>query len=286
MMRDSISRKIFMAINYTFFLIFSLSIIVPFINILTISLSETKMMTSSGFQLFPNKIYLGAYKQLFTTGSLIRPFINSIIITGMGLATSLFFTITFAYAIMKKDLIGLNVVLVIIMIPFFFGGGMIPNYLLIRDLGLMNSYWAVTLPKAIGFTYLLLTRNYFRSIPESLSESARIDGAGEWKIIFMVMLPLSKPIIAAIALFYGVSYWNEWFKVILYIYDQNKFTFQVVLRNLVVESQNVGSGTGGQEVGENIKMAMTVVGMIPILIVYPLLQKHFAKGILVGSIKG
>ena len=285
-MRDSTSRKIFMAFNYTIFIIFSFSIIIPFINIITISLSETKMMTSSGFQLFPGKIYLGAYRDLFTRGSLVRPFLNSIIITGMGLATSLFFTVTFGYAIMKRDLIGLNVILVIIMIPFFFGGGMIPTYLLIRDLGLMNSYWAVTFPKAIGFTYLLLTRNYFRSIPDSLSESARIDGAGEWRIIFKVMLHLSKPIIAAIALFYGVSYWNEWFNVILYIYDQDKFTFQVVLRNLVVESQNVETGSGGTEVAENIKMAMTMVGMIPILIVYPLLQKHFTKGILVGSIKG
>jgi putative aldouronate transport system permease protein len=185
---------------------------------------------------------------------------------------------------MKKDLIGLNVILVFIMIPYFFSGGMIPTYLLVRDLGLINSYWSVILPSAIGFSNLLLTRNYFRTIPDSLSESARIDGAGEWKIIFKVMLPLSKPIIAAISLFYGVSYWNEWFKVILYIYDQNKFTFQVVLRNLVVESQNVGSGT--EEVAENIKMAMTIVGMIPIVIVYPLLQKHFTKGILVGSIKG
>jgi putative aldouronate transport system permease protein len=285
-MRDTTSRKIFMFFNYAFFIIFSLSIILPFLSILTISFSETKMMTATGFQLFPKKIYLGAYKDLFTRGSLIRPFLNSIIVTVMGLATSLFFTITFGYAIMKRDLIGLNAILYYIMIPFFFSGGMIPTYLLIKDLGLMNSYWAVTLPKAIGFSYLLLTRNYFRSIPDSLSESARIDGAGEWKIIFSIMLPLSKPIIAAISLFYGVSYWNEWFKVILYIYDQNKYTFQVVLRNLVVESQYVESGSGGTEVGENIKMAMTMVGMIPILIVYPLLQKHFTKGILVGSIKG
>ncbi|NLO38525.1 MAG: carbohydrate ABC transporter permease [Ruminiclostridium sp.] len=282
-MKDSISRKIFIVCNYIFFIIFSLTIILPFINIITISLSETKMM---GFQLFPSKLYFGAYKDLFTRGSLVRPFVNSIIITVMGLATSLFFTITFGYAIMKKDLIGLNVILVIIMIPYFFNGGMIPNYLLVRDLKLINTYWAVVLPKAIGFTYLLLARNYFRSLPESLSESARMDGAGEWRILFKIMLPLSKPIIAAISLFYGVSYWNEWFKVILYIYDQSKFTFQVVLRNLVVESQNVQTGTGTQEVGENIKMAMTLVGMIPILIVYPLLQKHFAKGILVGSVKG
>jgi len=241
-------------------------------------------MTSTGFRLFPSKIYFGAYTTLISRGSLIRPFINSILVTAMGLVTSLFFTITFGYAIMKKDLIGLNVILVFIMIPYFFSGGMIPTYLLVRDLGLINSYWSVILPSAIGFSNLLLTRNYFRTIPDSLSESARIDGAGEWKIIFKVMLPLSKPIIAEISLFYGVSYWNEWFKVILYIYDQNKFTFQVVLRNLVVESQNVGSGT--EEVAENIKMAMTIVGMIPIVIVYPLLQKHFTKGILVGSIKG
>jgi len=284
MMRSSISRKIFMAFNYIFFTLFCLSIIIPFLNIISISLSETVVMTSTGFRLFPSKIYFGAYTTLISRGSLIRPFINSILVTAMGLVTSLFFTITFGYAIMKKDLIGLNVILVFIMIPYFFSGGMIPTYLLVRDLGLINSYWSVILPSAIGFSNLLLTRNYFRTIPDSLSESARIDGAGEWKIIFKVMLPLSKPIIAAISLFYGVSYWNEWFKVILYIYDQNKFTFQVVLRNLVVESQNVGSGT--EEVAENIKMAMTIVGMIPIVIVYPLLQKHFTKGILVGSIKG
>lgn len=286
--RNSISRKLFVIFNYLFLTFYALMVVFPFMHLLTISLSHTADLRL-GFQLFPQNPTLDAYKAIFSNRYiLIQPFLNSIYVTVTGVAIALIMHTTFAYVLAKKDLKGLNLILVYIMIPWFFSGGMIPEYLLIKKLGMINTYWALTVPSAISFGNLLLVRNYMRSIPESLSESARLDGANEFQILMKVIVPLSAPILAAIGLFEGVGLWNQYFKVILYIHDPKKMTLQVVLRSLVLESAVPQQTSGGivMEVTENVKMAMTVVGMIPVLLVYPFIQKHFTKGIIVGSIKG
>lgn len=289
-MSNSLSRQTFNVLNILFLIIYAAMVILPFMNLITISLSRPADL-KRGFQLFPENPTLDAYRAIFSNKYiLIQPFLNSIFVTAMGVIISLAMQVVFAYVIAQKNLRGQTLIMIYIMIPWFFSGGMIPEYLLIKDLGLMNTYWALTLPPAIKFGNLLLIRNYIRSIPASLSESARLDGAGELKILSKIILPLSVPILAAISLFVGVSYWNQYFSVILYIHDTAKMTFQVVLRSLVLESavpqQKSGSGAIVMEVNENVKMAMTFVGIIPILIVYPFIQKHFTKGIIVGSIKG
>lgn len=287
MQDNSISRRIFVVFNYLFLTLYTLIIIFPFLNLITISLSHTSDLRL-GFQLFPNNPTFDAYKAIFSNRFiLIQPFFNSVYVTVSGVIISLIMHATFAYVLAKRDLKGLNLIIIYIMIPWFFSGGMIPEYLLIKRLGLINTYWSLTIPSAISFGNLLLVRNYIRSLPESLSESARLDGASELQILIRIIVPLSVPILAAIGLFEGVGLWNQYFKVILYIYDSKKMTFQVVLRSLVLESA-VPEQTSGivMEVTDNVKMAMTFVGMLPILIVYPFIQKHFTKGIIVGSIKG
>lgn len=284
-MQQNVGRKTFNFFNYTFLAIYSIAIIFPFMNLLTISLSHTANLRQ-GFQLFPSNPTLHAYKTIFSSKHmLIQPFLNSMYVTATGVVMALFMQTLFAYVLAKKDLLGLNMIIIYIMIPWFFGGGMIPNYLLIKNLGLINTYWALTIPGAISFGNLLLIRNFMRSIPDSLSESARLDGAKEYEILLKIIIPLSVPIIAAIGLFEGVGYWNQYFNAVLYLYEPKKLTFQVVLRNIIVESETLGKESQ-MEVTENIKMAMTFVGMLPVLIAYPFVQKHFTKGIIVGSIKG
>jgi len=288
-MKDNyLSRRIFIGFNYTFLVLFSLFVFLPFWSTFLVSLTREQNLRL-GFSLFPKEIYLGSYRLLFKEGNIIRAFFNSLKVTGMGIAMTLFFTMTFAYTVTRKDLYGLNQIYIFMLIPGYFSGGMIPMYLLIRNLRMLNTYWALTVPSSVSFYYILLTRNYFRTIPFDLIESARIDGAKEMRIIFSIMMPLAAPIIAAVTLFSGVSFWNQYFTAVLYINDFRKMTYQVILREMLAEMQidvmQIGE-TGKQEIGESLKMAATYLGFLPVLIAYPFAQKYFTKGIIVGSIKG
>ncbi|GJM71648.1 hypothetical protein HMSSN036_38640 [Paenibacillus macerans] len=215
----------------------------------------------------------------------------SIYVTLVGTIVNLFFTVTMAYPMARRNLMGRNLILNLVIFTMLFGGGMIPTYLVIRDLQLLDTLNSLILPGAISAFNLIIVKNFFQELPPELEDAAKIDGCNELGLLWRIVLPLSKPVLATFTLFYAVGHWNNFFSALLYINDPAKWPLQVMLRQIVMLSQAAGDinsmdPTFVQPPEQSIKMAVIVVGTIPILCVYPFLQKHFAKGVLLGSIKG
>ena len=225
------------------------------------------------------------YETVFETGLIARPLLNSLFVTSVSVVISMLLTVMMAYPLSRTDLVGRSKLNFIVMLPMMISLGFLPGYMLIQDLGLMNSYWALILPGAIVTNNVIIMRNFFGTIPKSLIESAQLDGASETRILFGIVVPLSKPSIATISMFYLVSNWNEYFNVILYIRERSRQTLQVVLRQIVMENENMEGLTGGIY-ATNIQYTVVVIAMIPILLVYPFVQRYFTKGIMMGSVKG
>jgi len=207
----------------------------------------------------------------------------------VGTLVQLAFTVTMAYPLAKKTLRGRNVILSLVVFAMVFSGGMIPTFLLVKDLGLLNSYWALILPAAINPFSLIIIKNFFQELPAELEESAKMDGATEIGILWRILLPLSKPVLATFALFYAVGIWNDFMSPLLYLSDNSKWTLQMYLRQVTAASDLLGTGNVDPNYippEQGIKFAVIVVATLPILIFYPFLQKHFAKGMLIGSVKG
>lgn len=282
----------FEVINYTFFTLVCIAMLFPLWNVILISFTDYRDYVLNPLMIFPGKITLEAYKYIFATDELLQSLFVTIKITLGGTAISMFISVPGAYTLSKKSLPGRSILNTMVIFTLFFNGGIIPNFLLIRKLNLYNTLWALIIPMAINTWYLLIMRSYFSQLPSSLEESARIDGANDFTILYRIIVPISKPIIATFILFYGVERWNEWWHAMMYINDTKKYPLQLLLRNMIV--QNYASAQMASQYRssasfvskENIKMATAVVATVPIVIVYPFLQKHFAKGILVGSIKG
>ncbi|NLM26890.1 MAG: carbohydrate ABC transporter permease [Clostridiaceae bacterium] len=282
----------FEVINYTFFTLVCIAMLFPLWNVILISFTDYRDYVLNPLMIFPGKITLEAYKYIFATDELLQSLFVTIKITLGGTAISMFISVPGAYTLSKKSLPGRSILNTMVIFTLFFNGGIIPNFLLIRKLNLYNTLWALIIPMSINTWYLLIMRSYFSQLPSSLEESARIDGANDFTILYRIIVPISKPIIATFILFYGVERWNEWWHAMMYINDTKKYPLQLLLRNMIV--QNYASAQMASQYRssasfvskENIKMATAVVATVPIVIVYPFLQKHFAKGILVGSIKG
>lgn len=282
----------FEVINYTFFTLVCIAMLFPLWNVILISFTDYRDYVLNPLMIFPGKITLEAYKYIFATDELLQSLFVTIKITLGGTAISMFISVPGAYTLSKKSLPGRSILNTMVIFTLFFNGGIIPNFLLIKKLNLYNTLWALIIPMSINTWYLLIMRSYFSQLPSSLEESARIDGANDFTILYRIIVPISKPIIATFILFYGVERWNEWWHAMMYINDTKKYPLQLLLRNMIV--QNYASAQMASQYRssasfvskENIKMATAVVATVPIVIVYPFLQKHFAKGILVGSIKG
>lgn len=216
----------------------------------------------------------------------------SVYITVIGTLVNLFFTVTMAYSLAKRGLYGRNLVLNLVIFSMLFGGGMIPTYLVVKELHLLDSLWALMLPGAISAFNLIIVKNFFQEIPKEIEEAGRIDGCSELGLLGRIVLPLSMPVLATFTLFYAVGHWNDFFAALLYINDPEKWPLQVMLRQIVLLSQAAAGDLNSMDPNfvkppdQSIKMAVIVVGTIPILCVYPFLQKHFAKGVLLGSVKG
>jgi len=215
--------------------------------------------------------------------------VTTILVTAVGTLVQLAFTVTMAYPLAKKTLRGRQVILSLVVFAMVFSGGMIPTFLLVKDLGLLNSYWALILPAAINPFSLIIIKNFFQELPQELEESAKMDGATEIGILWRILLPLSKPVLATFALFYAVGIWNDFMSPLLYLSDNSKWTLQMYLRQVTASSDLLGTGNVDPNYippEQGIKFAVIVVATLPILIFYPFLQKHFAKGMLIGSVKG
>lgn len=266
----------------------------PMLNILAISLSEAHAVTRNPLMLYPQNITLEAYKYIFATSILMRSFMITIFVTVVGTFLNLMFTIMAAYGISKTHIPGHAIFVWMMIIPMLFGAGLIPTYLLLKSIGLINSIWVLVILGLVNPFNLILMRNFFWSIPESLEESARIDGASDLVVLWRIILPLSKPVIATIGLFYGVAHWNDYFMGLFYITNNEKWPLQVVLRSIIIDQQMLGMGDSALETSDyqsvvtpqNIKAATIIFAIIPVLAVYPFLQKYFVKGILLGSVKG
>ncbi|WP_199925566.1 carbohydrate ABC transporter permease [Paenibacillus bouchesdurhonensis] len=287
----SMGEKIFDMFNYVFLAMFGLMAILPFIFVISGSFATDAEITKRAVFLIPKTFSLDAYKFIFSTDTIMRSIGVSIYVTVIGTIVNLFFTVTMAYPMARRNLMGRNMILNLVIFTMLFGGGMIPTYLVIRELHLLDTLNSLILPGAISAFNLIIVKNFFQELPPGLEEAAKIDGCNELSLLWKIVLPLSKPVLATFTLFYAVGHWNNFFSALLYINDPSKWPLQVMLRQIVMLSQSAGDmssmdPTFVQPPEQSIKMAVIVVGTIPILCVYPFLQGHFAKGVLLGSIKG
>lgn len=291
MKRKTRRFTVFEGFNYALFTLIALLMVSPIWNVIVISIADYKEYVENPLMLFPKKVTFSAYQQIFATSELLNSLGVSVFITVVGTALSMVCTVCAAYALSKKNLPGRKVIFMFFVITMFFNGGMIPNFLLIKNIGLYDTVWSMILPTVVNTWYLIIMKNFFAAIPGALEESARIDGAGAFRILWSIIVPVSGPIIATIALFYGVEKWNEWWNAMLYLNDANLYPLQLVLRNLIVKDAATSSmltsyiHSGTFVAKESTKMATAVVAILPITLVYPFLQKYFAQGIMVGSIK-
>lgn len=266
--------------------------VLPIWIVLMRSFTPAHLIGKHPLLLWPREPSLEAYKYIFQTPTLLRSFRITVFVTVVGTAINMFLTITAAYGLSKTDVPGNGLMMGFIVFAMLFGAGIVPTYIVVNKLGLIDSLWALMLPNAVSPFNLILMRNYFWSVPAEIEDAARIDGASEWRVLWTIIVPLSMPAIATIGLFYAVGHWNAFFNALFYINDSSKWTLQLLLRSIVIETNLQGMGTATGEVQqrflspENIKAATIVFATVPILAVYPFLQRYFVQGVKLGAIKG
>ena len=273
---------------------FCVTIIFPFWDIVVRSLSSPETANSLKMMLWPKEFSTSSYEFIFRDDAIIRAFFVSVSRTVLGTLLSVLMVCICAYPLSHRNLPGRNVITTYFIITMFFSGGMIPNYINLRDLGLTNTFWVYILPGAVGVYNVLLTRNFIMSLDNGLEEAAMLDGAGYTRILFQIILPLMKPIILTVAMWIAVGHWNSWFDTQIYIRDSSLHTLAYVLQKMRDMTANESKelldymmlNPNAKITSTNVRMATTVVTMLPVMAIYPFIQKHFIKGIMVGSLKG
>lgn len=275
-------------INYFLLLLVSLTCLLPFVYCICISLTDPKVYIPFELYLIPKKFSLSSYQYILSTNSFLNSLKSTVFITVVGTICNLIVTFSMAYVLTKKRVPGYKLFYGMVVVTLFFNAGTIPTYLVIRDLGLLNSQWALILGSLTSAWNLVVVRSFLMSIPASLEESASLDGCTDIGIFLRIVIPLSMPAIATFTLFFAVSHWNTYFKAMLYLSDTRKWTLQQLVKQLVIDSDGMGIGQADDSAPpqETMRMAAVILSMMPILVVYPFLQKHFAKGAMIGSIKG
>ncbi|MFC7621977.1 carbohydrate ABC transporter permease [Microlunatus sp. GCM10028923] len=285
----------FHVINYCILALFAISVVYPLIYVVSSSLSSAEAISTGAVKLFPVGFNVDAYQTIFSAPPLLRGMANSIFYAVAGAVIGTVLTVLCAYPLSRQDLPGRRWLTFFVLIPTLFSAGIIPNYIVVQQLGLLNTVWAIVLPGAMAVFNVIITRTFYQlNIPGELLEAAKIDGASDAQFFFRVALPLSKPIIAVNLLFYAVGQWNGWFSAMLYLTDQNLYPLQLVLREVLtlasVSPTDMGSMSAAefarrQDLFDKLRYALIVVAMIPPLIAYPFVQRHFVKGALIGSLK-
>ncbi len=271
-----------------------LAVLFPLWTVVVTSLSTTQeSIDAGGLVVVPGDLTLRAYTQILSGGVVTRAALVSVGVTAVGTVISVVVSVLAAYGLSRPGSFAHRPILFVFLVTMFFGAGMIPTYLLVSSLDLIDTYWALILPGAVSAFNVLILRNFFMGIDNAILDAARMDGAGDWRILLRIVLPMSKAVVAVVALFYGVGYWNAFFNAMLYINDNTKWPLQLVLRSYVLQGVTLpGSGTGQVDVGAGavtgmpVKMAVMVLAVIPILVVYPFVQRHFTKGVIFGAVKG
>lgn len=282
-------NRLFDAMNYLLLTIVGVVTILPLVHVLAGSVTTVEEMARKPFVLIPTEFSLNAYRYILSTPTIFKALGVSIFVTVIGTLISMFITSLMAYGLTRRDLDGRKFFNLMIVFTMLFHGGLIPSFLVVKQVGLIDSVFAMIIPSAVSAFNLIILRSFFQGLPEGLEESAKLDGCGDFGILFKIVLPLSLPSIATISLFYAVTYWNSYFSAIMYINNADKWPVQVLLRQIVIAASGMAADTDTDFIKppeQTIKMAVIVVSTIPILMVYPFIQKYFAKGALVGSVKG
>ncbi|CAN7663496.1 carbohydrate ABC transporter permease [Paenibacillus qinlingensis] len=286
--RMKTGEKVFTVVNYTLLITVGLICVLPFITLLAKSVSEEAYVVSGQVSLWPMGFQLKAYQVLLSGIDFRTAFTNSLFVAVLGTAIQVFFTACVGYAIAKRDLVGRKAINILYVFTMLFNGGMIPTYMVIKNTGLINHLWVLIIPGMVSAFNLILVRNYFESLPYSLEESARIDGAGNLTILFRIMLPISKPLLATIAIFSAVGIWNNYMDPLMYLTKKEVQVLPLFLQNVVAAANKNGLENPEQLANiasETFRAAAIFVSSIPILLVYPFLQKYFVTGLTLGAVK-
>ncbi|MFD8688523.1 carbohydrate ABC transporter permease [Streptomyces sp. NPDC059651] len=266
-----------------------LAVAYPLIGVIGTSIaSQTDIIKSSGLVLWPDHPTLDAYRTIFTGGVVTRALLVSVGITVFGTLASLLVTVGMAYGLSRRDVTGSRFILMTALFTMLFNAGIIPNFLLVKGLGLYDTYAALVMPTLVSAFNLVVLRSFFMNLPEELYDAAKVDGAGDFRILVRIVLPLSKAVLAVISLFYAVTYWNAFFNSLLYLNDTDKWPLPMVLRTYVLQGQSLNAASAGEVLApqQAVQMAVLVIAVVPILCVYPFLQRYFTKGVLTGAVKG
>ncbi|MCR5753918.1 MAG: carbohydrate ABC transporter permease [Acetatifactor sp.] len=278
-----------MLVIYILITLLAFACLYPFLNVLACSLSGYNPVLSGKVTFYPIDFTIEAYKQILKRPTIWTAMRTTVMVTLLGTALSLVLTILAAYGLSIQDLPGRKFMTGLILFTMYFGGGMIPTFLVVKGVGLYNTLGALFIPQSISVFNFIVMRTFFKELPESLTDAARIDGASYMRVLLKIVLPLSLAVIATIGLFYAVGYWNSYFDALIYIQDGDKYTLQLRLRSLLFGNElgNAADDVGGTVVmPQSLKMATVAVSTLPILVVYPWLQKYFVKGVMLGSVKG
>ena len=283
--------KIFYIINGFFLLLLALIILYPLYFIIIASISDPDAVLGGEVVLYPVRITMEGFAKIMERGDVWRGYLNTIIYTGLTVVLSLIVTIPAGWALSRKTLPGKKAFMIYFIIPMFFGGGLIPFYNVMQSLGLINTMWSVILPAILSVWNLFMTKTFFESsIPNGLIEAAKIDGAGQFRIFTSVVIPLSKAVIAVMALYYAVGQWNSYFNAMIFLQDETKYPLQLVLKEILIASENTTGGSGETilqqyRLANQLKYVSVIVSSLPVLLLYPFVQKYFAQGVMIGSLK-
>ncbi|MCU6791267.1 MULTISPECIES: carbohydrate ABC transporter permease [Paenibacillus] len=290
--KRSKAEIIFGFFNISFLLFLTLITLYPFLYVAFASLSNPSSLAShSGLLLWPLGFNVDGYINVFKNPNIITGYTNTIIYVVVGTIINVFMTALGAYVLSRKGVMLRDPMMMIIVFTLFFSGGLIPNYLLVRSLGMFDTMWALILPGAISTYNLIIMRTSFAAIPDSLEESARIDGANDITILFKIVLPLSQAVISVMILFYAVAHWNSWFSAMIYLRNRDAYPLQLFLREILINSSTDSMITGSngndkEAVSEIVKYCTIIIATLPIIAVYPFMQKYFTKGVMIGAVKG
>ncbi|OZB92988.1 carbohydrate ABC transporter permease [Paenibacillus sp. XY044] len=287
--KGDLDSKIFDTINIILLVVFTIIIVIPLWNVIVSSFSSGRALAEGGFIFWPTELSLENYQAVFRDTGIWQAFFISVAKTVIGVITHVFFCAMVGYGLSKKYVRGRKFYVAMGVITMFFSGGMIPTYLLIKSLGLLNSFWVYIIPALLSFYDVIILMNFFRNVPDSLEESAKIDGGGDWRVFLSIFIPLSMPAMATIALFNGVGQWNDFMTTKLYITDQSLYPLQMMLYEIIVQSQtqsmqNIGS-VAIQTTTKGVQLATIVVTTLPIVVMYPILQRYFISGMMLGAVK-
>lgn len=291
--RRSVSNIIFLTINYVLLIVCCIIVLYPIYYMFIISISDGYAVLRGEVKLLPVGINFSSYKAVLESPDIPRSYLNTVIYTVVGTFINVAMTAMCAYPLSRKKFYGRNVFAFMIIFTMFFDAGMIANFMVVDQLHLTNKIWAIVLPGAINAWYMVIMRTFFQQIPEEIYESAHLDGAGDFVIFGKIVLPLSVPTIMTMVLFYAVGHWNSWFNALIYLDDKAKYPVQLIMRNIVLSGETSALSSSAAAMSQdagiiatNVKYAVVFVTMLPILLVYPFIQKYFVKGIMVGALKG